>query len=246
MTDSGTGFLDLAELPRRWRQHAALHQLGVVQVAYGAPLFEAIVGLRAEVLGSAYAEDAVDRYASLWLIEHRGEPVASLRTTRRRDGPLDCEPYLPPKLLATFRDVLGSTDRLCCSPSLPSAIRAVPLLIELAWHKALQGGVRLDIVGVDSERATLQQRLGYLPIPGSGFQSPRDGRPCHVMFLPTDPDHLGPLSDVFAGWPGPVTVADVRATLRDTTRTPADTEGRRRSSQRRFPIVAHRLRRRRA
>jgi|GEM_PF-1936972 len=206
----------IPELLDHWRDYARAHDLTLLDVACGSPEYDHIVNLRAEVYGIAVADasDAIDRHSTLWLLMSGERPAGTLRCTYLRDGPLDCQAFMPAALLARYGDRIGSASRFCRSPSAPPLLRVGPFLIEHAWRAALEAGVRLDLMDVNVGFASYYERLGYRALPGTRFRHPLLDTPSEIMFLAADPARPGPLSRLFARVPDGLATEEVLETAR--------------------------------
>lgn len=198
----------------RNRDHVGSNRIEIRSSSFAQTLTDAR-SVRATVYGaeSPGVVDDIDAHSTVYCAYVDGTAVGTLRVTRARLGPIDCESFYPPSLLNRFRDLIGSASRYCVLPGTSANLRIGRLLVEGGWIEHADMGCRLDLIDVREEFVGYYRRMGYLLIAGHQFIHPVWATRSRVMVYPVDPERPGPLSHLFVGIERPMTEAELRAAV---------------------------------
>ena len=209
-------------MPARRAEHLARWKLRVIEADTSSRAYNDIIGMRSELCEKygfprAWAADKVDDYSTLYCAYADDRPVGTIRVTRAADGKLTYEDFYPARLLADFRDRIGSGARFIVRQDLPPGMQIARVLIETAWLDQFRRGIRLDIIDAHPRALRYYERLGYRLIAGSHFVNPRAGWPSYVMVYAATDRQGGPLRHLFEGLEDPISAETLERYVKFTT-----------------------------
>ncbi len=183
--------------------HCSMNGIHFEKVSPHQPSFEVVLRLRQRVLGRSELLDPVDDYSSHYVAMVNEVAAAALRVTRLTDGQLDCQTFLPQRLLACYESSICSASRFVADPRFPPSLKLAHMLVETAWVDQLLFGTRLDIINVHERAVRYYGKMGYELVRDSCFVHPVFHTPSRVMVYPATASRESPLKHVFEGLESP-------------------------------------------